>query len=696
MLWLPVCMGVGTLGYFGLRHEPPGWSGPAIALPGLAVALLARRFPAWRGAGAALLMVGLGVSFGSFSTWRAAPLLDLPRRATSLSGVVLGIEMQPNGRRLTIVAPSLDAAPPLPRALHLRLRANDDTPVAAGQAVRVRALLRPPAPPAYPGAWDLQRDDYFSGLGGGGYALGRVSVLDQATSAAGDSVALRWQALRDGIAARVTASLPADQASIASTLLSGETAAITTADREAFRDAGLAHLLAIAGLHIGIVIGIVLGVVRGLLVRSERIALHWPVRQIAALAALAAGGLYMALTGMHLPIMRSFVMACLVTAGLIAGRRAVSLRGWALAASVLLALTPNAINGVSFQMSFSAVLALIAGYEMLQPALRRLRGAGTPLRRAAHHVVALALTSLLAGTASAPFAAYHFGQVQPYFVLSNLIAVPITAAWVMPFGLASLMLMPLHLEALALLPMGWGIAVLLAIARHVAAWPQASLAVPHLPGWGLALVSLGLAWIGLWRRRLRLGGLALLLAALVSPLFATPPDLLVSSDARLIALRTPDGVLLQRGSGAAAFTLDAWQHYWAAATVTAFPEQGEAAGSRVACLPAACRIGHVLLLREPDAPGLDCAGVGLVGSAGPHCAGGGRVVAAAPARDACPGLPLVDRFTVWRSGAQAIWLTADGGRVVSDRANRGERPWVPAVPAPRAQPKPELPAAPSE
>ena len=142
-------------------------------------------------------------------------------------------------------------------------------------------------------------------------------------------------------------------------------------------------------------------------------------------------------------------MACLYTFAVLAGRRAISLRGLALAAMVLMLLEPEEVPGVSFQMSFSAVLALIAGYEALRPALRTLRGNGSWQRRFASHLVALALTSALAGTASAPFGAYHFGRVQVYFVVANMIAVPLAALWVMPAGLVALLLLPFGLDWLA-------------------------------------------------------------------------------------------------------------------------------------------------------------------------------------------------------------------------------------------------------
>ena len=195
----------------------------------------------------------------------------------------------------------------------------------------------------------------------------------------------------------------------------------------------------------------------------------------------------MVLTGMHVPIVRSFAMACLFTLAVLAGRRAISLRGLALAAMVLMLIEPQEVPGVSFQMSFSAVLALISGYEALRPALRTLHGSGGWQRRFASHLAALALTSALAGTASAPFGAYHFGRIQIYFVIANMVAVPLTALWVMPAGLIALLLMPFGLDWLAYVPMGWGAEAILWVARTTAAWPAATLDVPHMPPWGLAV-----------------------------------------------------------------------------------------------------------------------------------------------------------------------------------------------------------------
>ncbi len=668
-LWLPLCMAAGAALYLLLTAEPPWWIGPAACASATALALLTRRLALVRAFAAVTLAASLGFASGQWATWHAAPLLDVPPRAVIVSGTVRAVEALPQGARVTLEAPVLTttegSAPKSGRLVRIRLHRGDTLRPETGDRLRVRALLMRPSPPSYPGAWDLQRDDFFSGMGAYGFALNQA-VLESHAAPAGPAAWL--QRVREAIAGRVAGVLAGPEAAIATTLLTGSTSAVPAADKQAFRDSGLAHLLAIAGLHIGIVMGLVFGAVRLGLALSERAALHWPCKAIAALASLGAGAFYMALTGAHVPIMRSFAMACLFTVAVLAGRRAFSLRGWALAMAALVLLAPDAVLGVSFQMSFSAVLALIAGYDALRPWLRRLRGEGGFGRRLLSHIVALALTSALAGTASAPFAAYHFGRVQLYFVLANMIAVPLTALWIMPLGLLSLALMPLHAEALALAPMGWGVDAVLWIAREVAALPEATIGVPHTPGWGLALVALGGAWLGLWRGRTRLAGVPVLAAGLLSALWVMPPDLLVSPDARLIGLRTPEGVFVQSGRGADKFTREAWEQFWAAGPAQPMPEVGMAAGGALACDTASCRwTGRggrlVIVARAPP---------------GPEACAAAMVMAAQPVRLRCPvAVPVIDRFSVWREGAYAVWVGAAGVRAVSEQMVRGDRPWAP-------------------
>jgi competence protein ComEC len=520
-----------------------------------------------------------------------------------------------------------------------------------GEAVKTKALLFAPERPAYPGGWDQGRQDFFQGLDASGFAIAPITVMAPAQPG---TLARRLQALRQDIAARILAILPAATGSIAVTLLTGEEQTIPPAERNAFIAAGLAHILAVAGLHVGIVMGLAFTATRFLLTRHERTALRWPAKSLAAMAALVAGLAYALLTGAHLPILRSLAMASLATLGIIAGRRAMSLRGLALAAMVIMLATPEAVIGTSFQMSFSAVLALIAGYAAAQNFRTRFRGGRRIAGRAAGHVAALAFTSLLAGGASMPYAAFQFQQIQPYWIPANLVAVPLTALWILPCGLAALALMKLHLAALALVPMGWGIAVIIWIATRIAAWPEAMLRIAPMPDAAILLITAGLIWLCIWRSAARYAGLPLLLAGALVCAAARPPDVLVSADARLIALRNGAAVLLLRQPKAASYTLAQWAPVW-----------GGLQQVLATCSEQSCRVGRVLLVMTPLGRG---------------CGDAALVVSPEPLRGVCAPMPVIDRFSVWRQGAMEAWVGPHGVRLRSDRMMQGDRPWVQPYP----------------
>ncbi|HLJ06468.1 MAG TPA: ComEC/Rec2 family competence protein, partial [Acetobacteraceae bacterium] len=383
-----------------------------------------------------------------------------------------------------------------------------------------------------------------------------------------------------------------------------------------------------------------------------------------------------------------FLMAAFVAVAILAGRRALSMRTLVVAAALLVLVAPDALIGASMQMSFAAVMALIAGNEVFGgwlSALYRSHGWGG---KAAAYVLGLVLTSLLAGSATLPFGAYHFGRVQFYFALSNLVAVPLTGVVVMPAGMLSLALMPLGWERPALVVMGWGIEGVLWIAHTAAALPGATWMAPHMPPWGILVVAFGMIWLSLWRSRLRLVGIAVMLAGLLSPLLERPPDILVSAEARLIAVRTPDGAFVQQISGASKFTREAWLRYWGEPAFRPIPARGTSANGAIDCSQPVCVL-------RPKAGARSALLVrGLARPDG--CGDASVLVAAEPARRLCPRPwpALVDRFTVWRYGAAAIWLNAGRARVLTDRAYRGDRPWVPPVPTPRARIAPGL--APAE
>jgi competence protein ComEC len=346
----------------------------------------------------------------------------------------------------------------------------------------------------------------------------------------------------------------------------------------------------------------------------------------------------------------------------------------ALAAAVVLAVAPQSLLGPSFQMSFAAVVALIAAYEAARPWLARMRGDGGFVRRAWLYVAGVMLTTVIAGLATAPFALYHFSRVAVFGLVANLGAVPLTALWVMPWATIAYVLAPLGLESLALAPMGWGVDAVVWISDTVAAWPGAAAHLPEMPPAAFLAIVAGGLWLCLWRTRWRLAGLAPLALGVTLAVSARPPDLLVAGDAQSFAVRDGNRLVFV-GNPPGRFERETWLR-----RAGFDPESGDAetrlstpsarTGS-LACDSTACVYRAegrmVSLIRNAAAAREDCARADVVVALVPL----GRFRCRGPAR-------FVGRFDLWREGAHAIWLDAGGGITVRTVAGaRGVRPWAP-------------------
>jgi competence protein ComEC len=176
-----------------------------------------------------------------------------------------------------------------------------------------------------------------------------------------------FERVRDGIedlrlsmTQRIQAALPGSGGGIASALITGERGGIAEEDEAALRDAGLAHVLAIAGLHMALMCGGVFWLLRAIMAAVPAVALHYPIKKWAAAGALAASAFYLLISGAAPSAVRAFVMLAMVMTAVLLDRPALSMRSLALAAAILLLMRPKAVAEPGFQMSFAAVGALVA------------------------------------------------------------------------------------------------------------------------------------------------------------------------------------------------------------------------------------------------------------------------------------------------------------------------------------------------
>lgn len=673
LLWLPVLLGVGIGTYFWLDSEPAMWIGPGVLA--LSAVTVAAAWPSERACVPAVAVCAVALGFAAAQAqawWVAAPVLEHRLMATMVEGRLIAVDPLPEGTRL-IIAPShidrLDAAQ-LPARIRVRLR-RDDPALVPGDWLSLRASLLPPPAPAMPGAYDFERRAFFDRLGAVGFALGAPQGLNPP---AGEGPS-RWrqaiEAVRAQVTARIRAVLPGSTGAIAAALIAGQTHAIPPADAGAFRDAGLAHILVIAGLHMGMVAGVGFFALRALFALIPPLALRYPTKKWAAAGTLLLIFLYMLLSGATVSSRRAFAMIGLVLLAVLVDRMSVSARSVALAASAILLMTPESATGASFQMSFAAVAALIAFYETMQPVLSRWRTRAGAARRAGLYILGIAFTTMVTTIATMSFTIFHFNRFPLYSVVANALAVPITGFWVMPWAILACLLMPLHLEALALVPMGRGIELIAAIAHRVTEWPGAVLTVPSMPVGGLMLVTAGGLWLCIWRRRWRWLGLAPIAAGYLSLALTRPPDLLVSGDGRLVAVRDGDGTYLPSTPHGDHFVEETWTRHAATSLGAPWPAVGEAAGGSLRCDAAGCvytaRGRRVALIRDGGALAEDCSISDLV-------------VSPVAAHRACRGTRIIDRIDTWRRGGHAVWLDGNHVRVETVRDWQGDRLWSPHPP----------------
>jgi len=678
LLWLPVFFGAGIGVYFLLKVEPPLWPGIAVALAGGTLAFAGRRNPVWCEAALALTALAAGFALMRETTWeREAPMLQRRLGPIAITGRIVDIEIVERGWRIVIENDALPGLAPSdqPRRLRVRIPLSSDE-LSPGDRAGLKAMLNPVPIQVLPGGRDFQRELFFAGIGGVGFSFGAARRIAGPDGEGGGREALRQ--LRTDMTRRIAAVLPGAPGGVASALITGKRGAIPEEVKQAFRDSGLSHLLAIAGLHLGLVGGFVFLVVRGGLALIPPIALRYPIKKIAAALALLVLACYLLISGAAIPTQRAFVMNGLVFGAIIIDRLRLSMRVCAIAAVVVLIVDPSVLVGVSFQMSFGAVVALIAVYETYGARLGRLLHGRSALGKVLGYCGGVVVTTVVATLGTYPYSIYHFHHLALYSPLANVLAVPLSAMWTLPWGLATCLLMPFGLERLALVPMGWGIEITIWIAERVSALPGNVWAMPRLPAAGLLLISLGGLWLCLWQGRWRRWGTVAIAAGVASLMLTRPPDVVIADGGRFVAARATNGDYFVSADKNEKIVRSFFVSE-TGATLQPWPGAGGGEGTALDCAGDLCRY---------RTSGRTIAIVTGAGALPVKCGGLDAIVSQVPAGFRCRSMmPVIDRIDSWRRGAVALWLDHDGVTVESTNESRGERPWVPH-PRPARRPAP--------
>jgi len=688
-LWSPFFLSIGIAVYFGLKFEPDLSLG--LGLLGLSAALyiylwrqtrtyeFSTRRQIYQKIGACILIISLGFCAASWRGHSAyTPMLDKALGPVNLVGTIERVEPKEQtqsgksgGSRLILTDLEIERLAPKNTPRKVRLTARKDEGLKAGQRIEALVKLNPPSPPVSPGAFDFQRYSYFKGFGAVGFIYNQPEIIDGDTARANF-----WERVRESLGGRIEGQLSGREGAVANALMTGQRSSIAREDIQAMRDSGLAHLLAISGMHVGMIVGALFFFSRAFMAAIPNFALHHPIKKYAAAFALVGAILYTLVVGATIPTQRALMMTGIVLIAIMVDRTAISLRLVALAAFVVLLFTPDSLVSVSFQMSFAAVVALVAFYERYQHLWLGFYARAGIMRRAFLYLFGVILTTLVAGFATGFFSLFHFQTFALLGTIANIIAVPLMAFIVMPMLLLSYFLMPIGLEGLALQGASWGISWILASAYWTANMDGAVWRFHTFPHVYFIIMVICLWVICVWRGMVsRAAGIFFCLMLFVV-IQSKQTDILISSNFDLIGIHENNGSDARRiivSSGRAErYTAENWRRRNGQSNEREnrinFPREGEvfSADNTFSCDYDACR-GEIEGVKISYAKNLkgayqDCSWADIVLSKDPID------------YKRCDAFNL-DRFDTWRNGAYAIYLNEGRYKIKTDQKYRGNRPW---------------------
>lgn len=381
--------------------------------------------------------------------------------------------------------------------------------------------------------YNMERENFYKGISASGYAVSPAFQKDCEIQSSWSSKAIN--SMRNAVKTAVENSAPDETKGILKALAIGDKSSIPEIQTQNYRTAGLAHFLAISGMHMGMIAFLVFFLVR--------ISLCWlgegryDLRKPAAVVAMLGISAYFLISGQSVSCVRAFVMTSLALTAVLLNRHAISLRMWAFALVVVVSSAPAAVITPGFLMSFSAVLGLVSFYEKNDAIIRSWLSAKSITGKCVAYIVGILITDLIASLMTLPFSVYYFRQISVYTTLGNLLAAPVIAFWVMPALLLFLASLPFGGEMWAIKPLSAGVEQINHIATYVSALSGANSAtgLAPMPAWGLFLLTSGLLWLCIWQQKWRIWGIGAILAGLLSFFMMPKPDFVFDQEGKTFA-----------------------------------------------------------------------------------------------------------------------------------------------------------------
>src|SRR5271166_4123223 len=376
-----------------------------------------------------------------------------------------------------------------------------------------------------------------------------------------------------------------------------------------------------------------------------------------------------------------YILTLIVLGAVIMDRRALTMRNLAFAVLAVVAIEPEAILGVSFQLSFAAVAALVAVMEARLAGLESDPDPHLPRRGVApsglfadllHKPLALLFATACATGATASFMAYHFHDLSPYVLIGNPLTLSVIEFFAVPGALLGAALYPLGLDAPVWLYVGAGIKFILMCARFIAEAPGSTLHLRAFAPYALPFLALAVISATIWRTwTFRASAIPFAIVGLIGATHGARYDVIVAPSGDQAAVRDADGKLMIVGKRFNGFAAEQW--------LTADGDGRDPASARDAYAPCD-RLGCVAALPEGESLNIVIDRMAY----DEDCARAEVIVSALTAPASCRAKFVFDDEALARLGAVGLaWSDEKGFTLASDRSTQQNRPWSAAPPEPR-------------
>jgi ComEC/Rec2-related protein len=397
------------------------------------------------------------------------------------------------------------------------------------------------------GSFDRKKFYYSQGIGAAGFAVKDLEIVNKKPQNFTKQFFDQINIWRHKISQKLMAEMGVQNGAVASALLVGIKDHIAPNINDNMRHAGLAHLMAISGLHFTLAAGIFFFVARFLLSLSANLALKYDIKKIAAILGIGACCCYLLLSGAPVAAMRAFVVMALVFLAILFDMLPNALRSCAVGAFAILLFNPAAVFSAGFALSFAAILALInlAIFTVNWRQNWQINHANQSfIGKFGIYFLGIATSSAFATLATAPFTIFYFNHYSTYGILSNLLAIPLTTFLIMPCGFLALLLMPLGLDFLPLKIMNFGLDWLLALANFTSHLPWSHFNIGTVSKMSFALTVIGGLWALLWQKKWRFLGLLPILAGIFLTFLTPKPQILTDHKAKLAGFYADDTLVI--------------------------------------------------------------------------------------------------------------------------------------------------------